>query len=407
MARADMPWRAGIAAWLGWFFDGLDMHLYTLVAAPFVMELVGASQVADAVVRSRSSWIQAAFLLGWALGGAAFGRVGDRLGRSRALGLTVLTYAAFTGLSFLARTWWQLMLFRFVAALGIGGEWAVGASMLFETWPARFRPWIAAVLQTAVNLGVLLACLAVYLLAGRPPRVVFLVGILPALLVFWIRRNVPETAEWSRARERETAPVGIGALFRADLLPLTARAALVSALSLTAWWAFLFWHPQHLRNQPEVAAWEPARREQLVVTAFFLVIGVSIAGNFFAGWLARAMGYRRAIAVHMLGLGAALVGAFAVPRSPAALAYVWLPTVGFFSGVFGLFTMYLPALFPTLVRTTGAGFCYNIGRVAAAVGTVVFGLLAPVGDFRAALLWAGALPLAAAVAALGLPEAGR
>ena len=161
-------WKSGIAAWLGWTFDGLDMHLYTLVAAPFVMELLGASSPADPAVRERSSWIQAAFLVGWALGGGFFGRIGDRLGRSRALSLTILTYALFTGLSFFAQAWWQLMIFRFLAALGIGGEWAVGSSLLSETWPRRWRPWIAAVLQTGVNIGILVACVAVYCMARLP-----------------------------------------------------------------------------------------------------------------------------------------------------------------------------------------------------------------------------------------------
>src|SRR5437763_1096367 len=162
--------KSGVAAWLGWLFDGLDMHLYTLVAAPFVMELLSAASPADPAVREKSSWIQAAFLVGWALGGGLFGRLGDRLGRSRALSLTILTYAVFTGLSFVAQTWWQLMAFRFVAALGIGGEWAVGSSLLSETWPRRWRPWIAAVLQCGVNLGILIACLAVYAMAALPPR---------------------------------------------------------------------------------------------------------------------------------------------------------------------------------------------------------------------------------------------
>src|SRR5436853_2518893 len=135
-------WKSGIAAWLGWLFDGLDMHLYTLVAAPFVMQLVHAANTSDADVKAKSSWIQAAFLVGWALGGGFFGRIGDKLGRSRALCLTILTYAVFTGLSFFVQTWWQLMICRFVAALGIGGEWAVGASLLSETWRKRWRRWI-------------------------------------------------------------------------------------------------------------------------------------------------------------------------------------------------------------------------------------------------------------------------
>src|SRR5437667_5654638 len=192
-------WKSGAAAWLGWMFDGLDMHLYVLVAAPFVAELLGGLGEKDSLVTSRMSWIQAAFLIGWALGGGFFGRVADRLGRSRALMLTILTYALFTGLSFFAQTWRQLLIFRFLAALGIGGEWAVGAALLSETWPRRWRPWMAAVLQTGVNLGVMLACLAAFLLADFDKRYVFLVGIVPALLVLWIRRAVPETEEWQGA----------------------------------------------------------------------------------------------------------------------------------------------------------------------------------------------------------------
>src|SRR3954449_6512288 len=156
-------WKSGLAAWLGWFFDGLDLHLYSIVATPFVAHLLAVDARSDAV-REKSSWIQAAFLVGWALGGGFFGRLGDLLGRSRALSLTILTYALFTGLSCLAQTWWHLLIFRFLAALGIGGEWAVGSSLLSETWPANWRHWLAAVLQSGVNLGVLLAAGAGYVI---------------------------------------------------------------------------------------------------------------------------------------------------------------------------------------------------------------------------------------------------
>src|SRR5207253_2098453 len=133
-----LQWKSGIAAWLGWLFDGLDMHLYTLVAAGFVASLVN-TPVGDPVARVYSGWIQAAFLVGWALGGGFFGRLGDKLGRSRALSLTILTYAVFTGLSFFAQTWWHLLIFRFLAALGIGGEWAVGASWLSASGQRKWR----------------------------------------------------------------------------------------------------------------------------------------------------------------------------------------------------------------------------------------------------------------------------
>ena len=410
-------WRSGIAAWLGWLFDGLDMHLYTLVAAVFVMQLLNAPGPADPEVKAKSSWIQAAFLAGWALGGAFFGRLGDILGRSRALSLTILTYAGFTGLSFFAHTWWQLLICRFVAALGIGGEWGVGASLLSETWPRAWRPWLAAILQTGVNLGILGACVTVYSLAwicgelGLPyrPKWVFLVGILPALLVFYIRRGVPETPEWEQEQKKARASgkndrPSIGALFSREARPLTLKIILICALSLTAWWAYMFWHPQHLRNHPDLANWAVSKREKLVTTAFFLVIGISIFGNFFAAWVAKRWGYRAAFGGMFLAAFLFMMGAFAVPHSATALAYFWFPAVGFFSGVFGLFTMYLPPLFPTLLRTTGSGFCYNIGRLFAALGTVVFGLFSKVGDFRTALLMVGSLFLLAALAAIPLPE---
>jgi MFS family permease len=324
-------WKSGIAAWLGWLFDGLDMHLYTLVAAPFVAQLLMVVSHSDGEVKAKSSW------------------------------------------------------------------------------PRRWRPWIAAVLQTGVNLGVLLACLTVFLMAGwmgeaYNPRWVFLVGVLPALLVYWIRRHVPETEEWTAARDvaHHRSPP-IRELFQGSVRPITLRVLIVCACSLTAWWAFMFWNQQHLRNLPELESWTTQRREQLVSTMFFMVISASIAGNFFAAWLARQFGYRRAIALLFIGFFLSMLGTYAVPRAVGSLR-LWLPWIGFFSGVFGLFTMYLPPLFPILLRTTGSGFCYNFGRIAAAAGTVFFGLFSQVGDFRHALWYAGFLFIPAMLVAMTLPD---
>ena len=222
-------WKSGAAAWLGWLFDGLDMHLYTLVAAPFVAQLLAVSDAHNAHVKEASALLQGAFLLGWALGGGLFGRLGDRLGRSRTLSLTILTYAIFTGLSAVAMTWWQLLVFRFLAALGIGGEWAVGASLVSETWPRRYRPWVAAVLQSAVNVGILLAAAVTFLLAGMSPHVVFLAGVLPAWLVFWIRREVPEPEEWRLAKSA------------AQSRPRSPRSATCSSPSCAAFRSWSYW----------------------------------------------------------------------------------------------------------------------------------------------------------------------
>jgi MFS family permease len=360
-------WKSGIAAWLGWFFDGLELHLYTLVALPLVMQLLHTTDAANPEIKEKSAYIQAAFLAGWALGGAFFGRLGDLIGRSRSLALTILTYAICTGLCSFAETWWQLMIFRFIAALGIGGEWAVGASLLSETWPKAWRPWMAAVLQTGVNLGVLGGAVFVGLLMHVTPagseRWVFLGGVLPALMVFWIRRHVPEPETWAQAGTAVVKKPSAFDLFRGSVRSVTLRTTLVCALGRSAWGLFLFWQTHHRRKVLVDAGTPASEITQLVSAAFFAFNVTSVLGNFGAGWLAQKLGYRRSIAALFLGLGSAMVAAFTVPREFAALAWFWLPIGGFFGGVFGLFTMYLPPLFPTFLRTTGAGFCYNIGRL--------------------------------------------
>jgi MFS family permease len=393
-------WRSGIAAWLGWMFDGLDMHLYTLVALPFVAYLSGMT-TKDPEVIARGSWIQAAFLVGWAVGGGFFGRIGDRLGRSRTLSLTILTYAVFTGLSYFAQTWQQLLVFRFMAALGIGGEWAVGASLLSETWPRSWRPWIAAVLQTAVNVGVLIAATAGLLLSEHKDQTIFLVGIVPALLVFWIRRRVPETAEWHGAKvESGGATPSVLALFSPSVWRISVLTILVCSLSLTPHWAFMYWSFQHLRS---VVTWSDSERQQLVSIGLFSVMAASIVGNFFAGWLAKLWGYRWSIVAMCAAYFLAMWVTYSQPRDYRELL-VWLPVCGFCQGLFALFTMYMPPLFPTLLRTTGAGFCYNIGRLVAAAGTIYFGTFADADGFRHVLLNASYLFVPAAVIALLLPE---
>jgi MFS family permease len=398
-------WKAAIAAWLGWMFDGLDMHLYTLVALPFVAQLLHTSQQ-DPMVGRYSSIIQAAFLVGWALGGGFFGRIGDRIGRTRALTLTILTYAMFTGLSFFAQTWWHLFICRFLAALGIGGEWAVGASLLSETWPRRWRPWMAAVLQSSGNCGIFIAGLAYYLLVwvALPNRAIFLVGVLPALMVFWIRRSVPESGEWSNARSHlEQKPPGIAALFHKGIRRTTLLTIAVCSLSLTAHWALMFWYSQHLRNLAATQGCSVAQVNRLVSIALMLNMLGSIAGNFVAAWVSYRIGFRRAIAWGFIVYYCCMTACYGVPRSYQSLL-VFLTLLGACAGCFALFTMYLPPLFPTLLRTTGAGLCYNIGRIVAALGTVFFGLFSQVGDYRIALLYAGFLFLPAAAVAYLLPE---
>jgi MFS family permease len=260
------------------------------------------------------------------------------------------------------------------------------------------------VLQSGVNVGILVAGLANFLLAAAPPRCLFLVGVLPALLVFWIRRAVPETDEWKAAKQKAGhREPKVRELFHGDSRRITIWVIVVCGISLTAHWAFMFWHQQHLRNLPEVLAWTPEQKNKLATTALNLVMGFSILGNFFAAWLSRIFGYRATIVALLFAYFLAMLGAYYIPRDHVGLLW-WFPFIGFCQGTFALFTMYLPPLFPTLLRTTGAGFCYNIGRITAAFGTIFFGLFSQVGDHRAVLFYAGLLFLPASVAALMLPQ---
>ena len=276
---------------------------------------------------------------------------------------------------------------------------------------------MAAILQTGVNLGVLLATGVVWLVATtskelhaeHTERFVFLAGILPALLTLWIRRHVPEPEEWHRAKfqSKEKEP-GIVDLFRGSVLPVTLRTMLTCAVTLTAHWAFLFWYLVHLRNLPEIQNWTPEQKNVLASQAMFVVMGVSIGGNFLAAILARLVGYPRAIALLCSCYFLVMYTCYMKERT---LAEMWFFLIGIGSchGIFALFTMYLPPLFPTLLRTTGAGFCYNIGRIAAAIGTVAFGVV-PVlngramGNYRESLMYASFLFIPGCLIALTMPQ---
>ncbi len=394
--------KSGLAAWLGWMFDGLDMHIYTLVATPFVAQLLSLPRT-DKAVGEKGALINAAFLVGWALGGAFFGRIGDLMGRSRALCLTILCYAGFTGLSAVSTEWWHLMVFRFLSALGIGGEWAVGASLLSETWPRRWRPWIAATLQSAVNMGVLLACFFGFLFESSEPRYIFLVGVFPALIVLWIRRAVPEPEEWHAARAGGGKAPGLADLFRAPVGRTTWIVLLICGVSLTAHWTFMFWQQKYLRDLPEVRDLPLAGQNRAAVIGLMVLMAGSILGNYAAAAVARSVGYRKAVVSFCLIYGVTMGLTFLEARTHSTVLIGFF-FIGLCQGVFGLFTMCLPPLFPTLLRTTGAGFCYNIGRLIAAGGTVFFGLFTKVGDVRQALLYAAILFIPAAGIACWLPE---
>lgn len=398
MHNARTQSRSFIAAWLGWAFDGLDGYLYALVAVPFVTELMAAG-TPKSEVASKAALIQAVFLVGWALGGGVFGRIGDRLGRARTLTLTIVTYAVFTGLSFFAHEWWHLMIFRFLAALGIGGEWAAGSALVAETLHKKYKHWASAGLQSGYVTGMILAALTVGAMGTLDPRYVFLVGVIPAFLTIWIRKAVPETEEWQAERQGRTMPP-ISELFRGDVLKTTLITLGITCISLTSIWALLFFAPQVIQGLEEVKSLPKPRIAETVRNVIIVISLWNIAGNFFASFLAKTLGYRKAFVIlFALSFVTYFVG-FGQTRS-LQMTEVWLSATMFFgSGVFALYPLYIPPLFPVLIRTTGSGFCYNVGRLVAALGTLYGGTIAANNGGPLKAMWfAGFLYIPAAIIA--------
>jgi predicted MFS family arabinose efflux permease len=227
--------------------------------------------------------------------------------------------------------------------------------------------------------------------------------VLPALIVLWIRRAVPETEEWHAARRDSGPAPGLSDLFRSPVASTTWIVLAICGVSLTAHWTFMFWQQKYIRDLPEVRDLPAAAQNRAAVVALVVLMVGSILGNYLAAWVARRHGYRRTVVLFCVLYGIAMGATFLRPMSHDAVLAGFL-VIGVCQGVFGLFTMCLPPLFPTLLRTTGAGFCYNFGRLVAAAGTVFFGLFTKVGDVRQALLYAAVLFLPAAIVSLWLPE---
>lgn len=394
--------KALAAAFLGWAFDGLDGYLYVMVASRFVGQLIQKAPN-DAETIEKVTIIQAVFLVGWAVGGAVFGRIGDRVGRARTLTLTVLTYAIFTGLSFFATEWWHLLIFRFVAALGIGGEWAAGSALVSETLPARHKVWGSALLQSGYMTGCIMAVLTVGFMRHLDPKWVFVVGVLPAFLTVFIRRAVPEPEGWQAAAKDQKLP-SVTALFAPGLRRTTILVSLFASVAMIIAWASLLFVPMIVPSLPETASWTAAEKSALNTKVAVVFFSVNIAGNFFATYLSQRIGYRKCFFVMLTAAMLWFLFAFRLPINTTNI--YWITSIAFFFGLgfYGNFPCYIPPLFPTLLRTLGAGFAYNIGRLISAVGVLYAGGVAKAYGPTQVLWLCGFLFIPGMILALLLPE---
>jgi MFS family permease len=373
-------WLVLFAAWLGWGFDVFDGLLFNYVAPICVPNLLGLA-ADDPELRQKTffwtSVLTSMLLVGWALGGILFGKLTDRLGRTRTLLLTMLTYALATAACAFAPNLWTLAAFRFVASLGIGGEWAAGAALVAETLPNEKRVLGGALLYTSAPAGLFLATFVndlftrrLDVIAADPNlswRVVFLTGLVPAAFAILIRLWVKEPEVW----KPDTEPK-IRELFSPGLAHRTMGGLAMALVALVTWWSCSAFIPvvagflvSDLTPPPAPSELGVRRTELITIGATAFNLG-GLIGTLMTVPVATRLGRRPMFLGYFFASAAAILATFAIPWSPMTRLLMMF-TVGLsVFGIFGSFTFYLPELFPVRLRGTGAGFTYNVGRIVTA-----------------------------------------
>jgi MFS family permease len=383
-------WLVLFVAWLGWMFDSMDATIYAMVLHPALHQLLhepGGGPVSVETVGWYGGIIFSIFLIGWAVGGVLFGILADRFGRTRTLVFTILTYALFTGLAAVSATWWQLALLRFLTALGIGGEWAAGAALVAEVWPEEKRARAAGLLQSAWAGGFLVAAVVSLLMRHFDWRLIFLVGVAPAIVAMIVRLWVKEPERWVKARAAElqsgTARVRrLAELFAPGLRRSTLVGSALAFVAVFGLWGATNWTPTLIRALPDLRSLSAPELTSRVSYATILLNVGALGGYLSFGPLADRLGRRAAFALMCLGSLVMLPITFLTPKAYSHVL-VLLPLLGFFNnGIFSGFPIYLPELYPTRIRATGAGFCFNVGRLLASTGPFLTGyLVAALGSF--------------------------
>ncbi len=353
-------------------FDGLEMGIFPLIARPALQEMqVGAGVVSESFVGQWMGIITAMFLVGAALGGLVFGWLGDKIGRVRAMSAAILVYSLFTGVAYFVQTPLQLGILRFIAALGMGGEWSLGVALIAEVWPEKHRPILAGVIGAAANVGfVLIAVIGVFFpITPSSWRVVVLIGAAPAVLTFFIRLFVPESHRWQQAASTGQLQPLRELLAGGNLKTLLIAAAL-GGIALVGSWGSVQWLP--LWADKMVAGADPDAK---AYTQILNGIG-SILGCLVGAWLGQKLGRR--VAYFALCLGSFLVCQWmfrGIDSYGGTFLFASLLSGVITASFYGWLPLYLPELFPTRVRATGQGIAFNLGRIIAAVGAVQMGTL--------------------------------
>jgi MFS family permease len=385
-------WLVLFAAWLGWGFDIFDSLLFNYVAptcVPVLLKIpLGTPEAAAATLRW-TGILTSILLVGWAAGGIIFGRITDRVGRSRSLLLTMTMYSVGTAACAFAPNIWSLVLFRIVASLGIGGEWVAGVAMVAEIVPEKRRVDAGALLYTAAPIGLFLATFIVFQIQGvyfrgAPEvawRYVFLSGLIPAFVAIGVRLMIKEPERWKKVAQK-ARPARISELFTPTYMALTFSGASLATINLLAWWsvnAFIPTVAVGLANRVSAGASAinaTVLAEQWKALATNAFDTGAIIGVLLTIPAAKCLGRRNMFIVYFLGGALSIMAAFGLPLPPEMRLYMYFPIGMTVWGITAAFAFYLPELFPTRLRGTGSGFCFNLGRIVAAAGPFIVGTIA-------------------------------
>jgi MFS family permease len=397
-------WRVLAAAKVGWMLDAMDFMLYAMALG----QLRAYFELDDAA----AGFLGTATLVMSGVGGLVFGYVADRFGRTRALMGTIVIFSLASLGASTSQSVLQLLFWRAVLGIGMGGEWASGAVLVSETWPPQHRNKAISIMQSGWAIGYVAAALLAAAILSQPSlgdegwRWLFVAGVAPALFAIWIRRNVPESPAWSaRARpKREEAPNPFRIIFGPKLIGRTLRIIALGGAVQFAYWGLFFWLPPFLSRPVEQggAGMGVVGSLQWIV---LMQVGAYL-GYLTFGFIADRLGRRRTFVLFML-CAAAIVPVYGqMARSPMVLL-VLSPLLGYFGhGYFSLFGSLVAELFPTAVRATGQGTSYNLGRMAGAIAPYTIGAAAtlPGIGIGVALGITSAFFLAAALLVLTLPD---
>lgn len=388
-------WRALIAAGSGWMLDAMDVMLYAFA--------LGAIRDEFGLSGAQAGALASVTLLSSAFGGIGFGILADRYGRARMLQIAILVYSFATALTATAGSVATLVLWRTVVGIGLGGEWSAGSVLVAETWPSAHRGKAIGIMQAGWAVGYMLAAgLAALVLPSFGWRPLFLVGVLPALLAFWIRRHVPEPPQW-RPGEPTTSPFrGIREMFSGALLRRTLAATGVATFLMFAYWGLFTWVPSFLASPVEQGG---AGMGLVRSTGWIIPMQIgALAGYLSFGFLADRFGRRPVFLVFVLS-AAVLVPLYGAAATRPIVLMLLGPAIGFFGhGYFSVFGSMLAELYPTAIRATAQGLCYNSGRAVSALAPLTIGAIADAHGLGPALGTTALFFVGAGILMLFLPE---